>query len=155
MSSSLLVHLRSVLGNAVEPLAGVTWRRMFGCDTAFVRDQIFGLIWKHGRIGLRLPDAEAAAELLGQPGAEPWAPGGERPMQHWVLVPEELHDDEDELARWAQRAHTLALAAPPKPDKAPRASKPAPKSKPAAKAKPAPKSKPAPARGAPRPVTRA
>lgn len=115
MSSTLLVHLKGLLDTAAEPLAGVTWRRMFGCDAAFARDQIFGLIWKDGRIGLKLP--EASAELLEMPGASPWAPGGTA-MRHWVLVPEELHDDEEELARWVARAHSLALLAPPKPSKA-------------------------------------
>jgi TfoX/Sxy family transcriptional regulator of competence genes len=136
MSSSLLVHLKGLLDGAAGALPGVTWRRMFGCDAAFATDQIFGLIWKEGRIGLKLP--EASAELLAQPGAAPWAPGGS-PMRHWVLLPEELHDDEEELARWVARAHSLALKAPPKPDKkakkTPKSTKPAPKS-----AKPAPKS---------------
>lgn len=116
MPSSLLTHLRALVVTASEPHVGVTWRRMFGCDAAFVRDQIFALIWKTGRIGLRLPDPQAHAELLTLDGADVWAPGGTA-MKHWALLPEELHDSEEDLARWVTRAHALALTAPPKPTK--------------------------------------
>lgn len=115
--SSLNTHLRSLLDEATQALRGVSVRRMFGCDALFTADAIFALVWKAGRIGLKLPDPELYKTLLSLPGAEPWAPGSMKPMAHWVLVPEEFHDDPELLARWVQQAHRLAAAAPPKPAK--------------------------------------
>ena len=49
--------LRVSLDQAAVGLKKVAWRRMFGCDAVFADGTIFGLIWKEGRIGLKLPDA--------------------------------------------------------------------------------------------------
>lgn len=119
--------LRSLLDAACEGLEAVGWRRMFGCDAAFAGGAIFALVWKTGRVGVKLPDGKAFAAAMALAGAEPWAPGG-KPMSHWVLLPESLHDDEEELAVWVRRAHALALAAGPPEGKA--------KPKPGAKATP-------------------
>jgi TfoX/Sxy family transcriptional regulator of competence genes len=142
---ALNAHLFDLLRDAAGHLPGVAEKRLFGCDGLFARDNIFGLIWKTGRIGLKLTTPADFDTLMAMPGAEPWAP--RHPMSHWVLVPESFHDDEEALALWARKAHAQALDAPPKaakPAKKPAAKKPAAK-KPAAK-KPAPK-KPARARG--------
>ncbi|UJR87331.1 Hypothetical protein I5071_1230 (plasmid) [Sandaracinus amylolyticus] len=84
---------------------------MFGCDGFFAGDEIYGLIWKAGRIGLKLPDRAHYEELLATPGAVPWT-AGERTMAHWILVPPTFHDDPVCLAAWTKRAHTAALAGP-------------------------------------------
>ena len=47
MPSSLLTHLRALVVTASEPHVGVTWRRMFGCDAAFVRDHIRDFVAHH------------------------------------------------------------------------------------------------------------
>jgi TfoX/Sxy family transcriptional regulator of competence genes len=114
--SSSLAHLRSLLEDATESLPEVTRRRMFGCDAFFAAGGIFGLIWKTGRIGLKLPESEAFDTLLGMDGADPWR-AGDMTMSHWVLVPEVFHDDPESLAEWAMRAHALvnAQAVAPKP----------------------------------------
>lgn len=128
---SLTAHLKVLFEDAAAELHEVTPRRMFGCDAFFARKQIFGLIWKQGRIGVRLPDAEAYAEAMRMNGAAPWK-AGPMVMSHWVLLSEELHDDPESLAVWARRAHQLALSAPPKPAK----KKPAAKQPAAKRAKP-------------------
>lgn len=84
---------------------------MFGCDAFFADDAIFGLIWKTGRIGLKLPDRAHYEELLATPGAAPWT-AGDRTMAHWILVPPEFHADPARLAAWSKRAHAAALAGP-------------------------------------------
>jgi TfoX/Sxy family transcriptional regulator of competence genes len=106
--SVLLSHLRVLLEDASESLGGVTQRRMFGCDGFFARDNIYGLVWKAGRIGLRLPDAAAFGELASEDGAEPWR-AGTMTMSHWLLVPEAFHDDTELLGTWVARAHALAV----------------------------------------------
>ena len=83
---------------------------MFGCDAFFASGEIYGLIWKTGRIGLKFTDSGAFDELMARPGSEPWK-AGPKVMSHWVLVPEEFHDAPDELAKWVRRAHSLAMSA--------------------------------------------
>jgi TfoX/Sxy family transcriptional regulator of competence genes len=135
---TLIADLSLVFEESASRLRGVTKRKMFGCDAFFANASIFGLIWKTGRIGVRLPDAARYQELLGQSGAEPWSvydKPGAKPMAHWVLVPESMHDDESELSEWIGLAHGFALAPPPQ-IKATKSAKPAvgTKAKPKAKA---------------------
>jgi TfoX/Sxy family transcriptional regulator of competence genes len=110
-NSTALEALRSLLAEVCSPLPKVAERRMFGCDAFFAADTIFGLIWKAGRIGLKLPDRAHYEELLAMPGAAPWT-AGDRTMAHWVLVPPEFHADPARLAPWSKRAHAAALAGP-------------------------------------------
>lgn len=114
--NSLLHYLKTLIEDAAAPLPMVHARRMFGCDTLFADGNIFALVWKDGRLGLRLSDAALYEALMALPGAEPWAVAdGHKPMSHWVLVPEAFHDDPPALAAWTARAHALAMAAPRKP----------------------------------------
>lgn len=104
---SLLLELRSALETLTANLPGVTMRRMFGCDAFLARGAIFAMVWREGRIGLRLPDA-LLPELRALPGADPWR-HRDMVVRQWVLVPESFHDDPDGLARWVRKAHTAAL----------------------------------------------
>lgn len=88
-------------------LPDVSRRRMFGCDGYFAGDQIFALLWKTGRIGVKLPDPDAHAELLALPGAEPWTIGA-KTMSTWALVPEDWHDEPAALQPWLRRAYAQA-----------------------------------------------
>jgi len=106
-----LAELRHLLEEACLGFAEVNIRRMFGCDGFFARDTIFGLIWKTGRIGLKLPDLQAFEEAMSLPGSDPWTAGA-KVMSQWVLLPESLYRDPLALRPWAQRAYTLALNAP-------------------------------------------
>jgi DNA transformation protein len=110
---SLLAFLADGVEDASRDLPAVERRRMFGCDAWFAAGAIFALVWKHGRIGLKLPDPEAYAELFALPGAAPWT-AGTKTMSGWVLVPEAFHDDPAALRAWVARAHRAALAAPAK-----------------------------------------
>ena len=108
---TLLAYLTDAVEDATCDLPGVERRKMFGCDAWFAGGSIFALVWKHGRIGLKLPEPGARAELAGLPGAAPWT-AGTKTMSGWVLVPEGFHDDADALRAWTLRAHEAALAAP-------------------------------------------
>ena len=122
-------HLSALVEETVAPFPDVTKRRMFGCDAFFARGAIFSLIWKDGRIGVKLTEPKDFATLMAEPGAEPWSPGGKMKMSGWVLAPESMHDDTDALEKWLVRAHAQAMSAPPK------------KKKPAARKKPTAKTK--------------
>jgi len=107
----LLLELRSRLDDLTADLPQVTVRRMFGCDAFLARGAIFAMVWREGRIGLRLPD-ELLAELRALPGADSWR-HRDMVVRQWVLVPESFHDDSDSLASWVRKAHAAALARGP------------------------------------------
>src|SRR5438552_10102946 len=114
-----LAPLLARLEAAAQGLPNVAKKRLFGCDGLFANGNIFALVWKTGRIGVRLPDEGAHAELLALPGAAPWKPSPKMTIAHWVLVPEAMHDEARALAAWVRRAHALAVkpAAPPRKKK--------------------------------------
>ena len=104
-------ELSELVAETVSRLPGISKKRMFGCDAFFRSGQIFALIWKTGRIGVRLSDVLIHDALMASPGAEPWQvydKPSAKPMKHWVLVPEAFHDDTLELASWLGQAYTLA-----------------------------------------------
>ena len=115
--ASFLAFLFSLLDEASAGLPHVTHKRLFSCDALWANDNIYALVWKTGRLGLKIPDAALFAELMAMPGAEPWMPGEGHAMGHWVLLPETFHDDKDLLTEWTRRAHGLADAAPAAPKK--------------------------------------
>ena len=80
--------------------------KMFGCQAMWAGDNVFAIVWKHGRIGFKLPDATPYQTLLDIKGAEPWKAGAMQ-MSHWVLVPESFHSKPTELRKWAALAHDL------------------------------------------------
>ena len=112
--SDIRGHLKELVEETALRLAAVTHRKMFGCDAWFSRGQIFSLIWKTGRVGVRLPEQAVFDEAMALSGAEAWSVGGPKlkPMAHWVLLPESYNDDVDEVAQWVKRAHRIAVPKP-------------------------------------------
>lgn len=149
MADVSLDELAAVLDAAANGLAGVSKKRMFGCDGLFASGNIFGLVWKLGRIGVRLPNEIAYAEAMKMPGASPWV-AGTMTMSHWVLLPAVMHGDGLRLGAWVRRAHALAQTASKKGPARVEAAKPTVKRAIAAPAKvaAAPKKKPAPKKAA-------
>ncbi|HZW87934.1 MAG TPA: TfoX/Sxy family protein [Myxococcaceae bacterium] len=115
---TLLLELRSRLDDLTTGLPQVTVRRMFGCDAFLAGGAIFAMVWREGRIGLRLPD-ELLPELRALPGADPWR-HRDMVVRQWVLVPESFHDDTDGLASWVHKAHAAALDRGPASHRRPR-----------------------------------
>jgi TfoX/Sxy family transcriptional regulator of competence genes len=95
---------------------------MFGCHALWVNENVFALVWKHGRIGVKLPDEASYRKLMQIGDAEPWKAG---PMQmaHWVLVPRTFHEKPQELKKWAQTAHALCSSLEKKAKPKPKAKK--------------------------------
>jgi hypothetical protein len=105
-------ELNAKLEAATTGLGGVTRKRVFSRNTFFVDGKLFALVWREGRIGVKLPDGGAHDELGALNGATPWVAWG-RPMRGWLLVPEKMHADSSALAVWVKRAcESVRLAAP-------------------------------------------
>ena len=120
-----LVELQGVLDAATETLKKITAKKMFGCHALWANENVFALVWKHGRIGVKLPDEKSYQELMKVSGAEPWKAGA-MTMSHWVLVPESFHGKKADLKKWAAIAHQQCSALEkPKSKSAPKKSKPA------------------------------
>jgi TfoX/Sxy family transcriptional regulator of competence genes len=103
------VELFAALSGAAQGLANVTRRKMFGCDALFANDAVFALVWKEGRIGVKLTDSAAFDEAMALAGAAPWR-AGPKTISSWVLLPTEVVDDAHSLAQWVARAHAQAAS---------------------------------------------
>ena len=108
MAEKTIAELEKLLNDAGGALPKVSGKKMFGCHALWADANVFGLVWKHGRIGFKLPEDASYEKLLALPGAEPWKAGPMK-MAHWVLVPEALHSRPAELKRWATLAHGQCL----------------------------------------------
>ena len=117
MSGTEIAELEGRLDAAAAGLSRLTSRKMFGCYALWVNDNVFALVWKHGRIGVKLPDAAVYDSLMSLAGSEPWK-AGPMTMAHWVLVPKALHADKAGLKRWLSKAHQLCGALVKKPKSA-------------------------------------
>ena len=135
--STLDAHLADLLGSISAELPEVTTRYMFGCDAFFANRTIYALVWD-GRVCVKLPEQQRFDEALGLDGAERWSPmPNGKGMGWWVMLPEDLHDDLEGLTPWVERAHRLAMMAPPKKKPATRSASVKAKSKPAKPKRPA------------------
>ena len=119
MSGANIAELEERLDAAAAGLSRVTSRKMFGCYALWANDNVFALVWKHGRIGVKLPDAAAYGSLMSLKGSEPWK-AGPMTMAHWVLVPESFHSGAADMKRWLSKAHQLCGALEKKPKAAAR-----------------------------------
>jgi TfoX/Sxy family transcriptional regulator of competence genes len=121
-SKELLGELETIVNAAASRLPKTTTKRMFGCHGLFADNSVFGLVWKEGRIGVRLPNGAQFQKLMSQKGSAPWK-AGKMTMSHWVLVPTAMHTKKKDLSHWLEAAHSLALLAekkaPAKAKKAP------------------------------------
>lgn len=122
--------LEGIINDAATGLKKVTSKKMFGCHALFANDAVFGLVWKEGRIGVRLPEEASFEKLMALSGSVPWKAGA-MTMSHWVLVPPSMHKESAKLSKWLGTAHSLALTAPKKapPKKKATTTKPTPKRK--------------------------
>jgi TfoX/Sxy family transcriptional regulator of competence genes len=114
-----IAELEQALDAAASGLKDTTAKKMFGCHALWAKANVFALVWKHGRIGVKLPEQPAFDALMAMSGSEPWK-AGPMTMSHWVLVPKSFHTDRAALKQWAVRAHALCakLETKPKPKKA-------------------------------------
>lgn len=112
-SKEVIAELEETLKGAAKGLKLSGAKKMFGCHALWVNENVFALVWKHGRIGVKLPEEGEYEDLMGKKGSEPWKAGPMK-MAHWVLVPEGFHKKPAELKKWVARAHKLCGSLPPK-----------------------------------------
>jgi TfoX/Sxy family transcriptional regulator of competence genes len=117
MAKASIPELEALLNSATAHLPKTASKKMFGCHAIWAKENVFALVWKHGRIGVKLPDEGAYKKLMSLAGSDPWKAG---PMQmaHWVLVPEDFHSKPAEIRKWAAQAHALCSKLEKKPKKA-------------------------------------
>lgn len=109
MAQEQLLELENAVQDAVKDLKNVSSKKMFGCPAFWVNGNVFALVWKHGRIGVKLPIAEKFEKLMSIKGAAPWK-AGPMTMSHWVLVPEKFHSGR-QLSDWVEIAYQQNLNA--------------------------------------------
>ena len=100
----LISSLESSVSKISDGWKSLTSKKMFGCPAFWVNNNVFALVWKHGRIGVKLTDGISYDTLLSMKGAEPWKAGPMK-MAHWVLVPNGFHSDSKSLKKWLQLAY--------------------------------------------------
>ncbi len=115
MSESIL-ELEKILGEVTKSFDSTTSKKMFGCQAMWVNGNVFSLVWKTGRLAVKLPEESAYDSLMAVKGSEPWV-AGTREMAHWVLVPETFHSKKADIKKWALKAHELCKAIETKPKK--------------------------------------
>lgn len=113
-------QLESVVSRIATDWKSVTSKKMFGCPAYWVNGNVFALVWKHGRIGVKLPKPDQFEKLMSVDGAEPWK-AGPMTMSHWVLVPEKFHSGK-QLKDWLKKAYDLNTSVAEKKSK-PKAAK--------------------------------
>jgi DNA transformation protein len=123
VNESLVALLREQL----EPLGGITFRRMFSGAGVYCDGVIFGLILRDA-LHFKVDDANRAAYQA--EGMEPFsyeAQGRIRQIGAYWRVPERLFDEPDEMVEWARAALAAGRRAALdkagktlKPDKQPR-----------------------------------
>lgn len=101
-----LERLEALLEAAAARLPDVVIKRLFGCQALYRTSAVFALVWKTGRIGVKLPLPARHQELMSLPGADLWI--AHTVMSHWVLVPRSFHSDRRLLFKWLKIAHGLA-----------------------------------------------
>ena len=80
---------------------GMRQKNVFSGRGFLAGSTAFVIAWGDGMI-VKCPPGEYQAALA-EPGVVPFAPGGERPMTTWVVVPADAVADDPELDAWVER----------------------------------------------------
>lgn len=81
--------------------------KFFGLDVLKVRGKTFAMIWKEGRIGVKVLNKKTNSMLASTVDASHWVTSG-RTMAQWVLAPHEYNDDIVSLKKWLVLAYNDA-----------------------------------------------
>jgi TfoX/Sxy family transcriptional regulator of competence genes len=88
---------------------------MFGYSCVFAKGNMFAGLHQAGMV-LRLPD-EQRAEFLRLKGAKQFEPMPGRVMREYVVVPNVLLNEVDQLRAWVEKSLTYVSSLPAKPMK--------------------------------------
>ena len=81
---------------------GIRQKNVFGGRGFLVGTSTFAIVWGEALIVKTTPADYPA--LLREPGVQPFAPGGERPMGTWLVIQADAIADDPELTEWLRRA---------------------------------------------------
>jgi TfoX/Sxy family transcriptional regulator of competence genes len=116
MAEASIEDLELLLKTLTKSFEDVTAKKMFGCYALWVKDNVFALVWKEGRIGVKLPSDTSYSTLMRMAGAGPWK-AGPMTISHWVLVPPMFHLKTIELSKWLLKAYNECAALENRPVK--------------------------------------
>jgi TfoX/Sxy family transcriptional regulator of competence genes len=100
---------------AVDGLAGVEHRAMFGYPSVFLNGNMLASIFQD-RIMVRLSESDRA-EAMAHAGAKPFEPTPGRGMKEYVELPADVVDDAPALRRWLERGRAYVATLPKKAKK--------------------------------------
>ena len=92
---------RDFVLDQLRPLEGVSCRSMFGGYGLYLGADFFGIL-HDGRLYFKTDEATRANYR--DRGMGPFAPGAKQVLKSYYEVPEEIVEDEEELASWAREA---------------------------------------------------
>ena len=81
---------------------GVRQKGVFSGRGFLLGKATFAIVWDESLL-VKAARSEYAA-LREEPGVAPFAPGGEKPMSTWLVVPADAIADDPELMEWLRRA---------------------------------------------------
>ena len=94
---------RDFVLDQLHSLEGVSCRAMFGGYGLYLGADFFGIVYD-GRLYFKTD--ESTRQKYRERGMGPFAPGGETVLKSYYEVPEEIVEDDEELASWAREAAT-------------------------------------------------
>lgn len=111
----------SAFERAVDGLAGIEHRTMFGYPSVFLNGNMLASIFQD-RIMVRLSESDRA-DAMERAGAKPFEPMPGRGMKEYVELPASVIDDAPALRRWLERGRAYVATLPKKAKKAKKKSK--------------------------------
>lgn len=97
---------------ALEPVEGITSKRMFGGIAFLLHGTMAVAASSKGNLMVRI-DPAAHEHLIAQPHVEPMVMGG-REMAGWIRVEEPGYDADQDLQAWIDRGISYASTLPQK-----------------------------------------
>ena len=102
----------AAFGRAVQALAGIEHRTLFGYPSVFLNGNMLASIFQD-RIMVRLSEADRATAIA-DAGAKPFEPSPGRGMKEYVELPASVADNAASLGSWIERGRTYVATLPKK-----------------------------------------
>lgn len=100
---------------AVDGLAGVEHRTMFGYPSVFLNGNMLASIFQD-RVMIRLSESDRAA-AMSRAGAKPFEPSPGRAMKEYVELPASVAGNARQLRDWIERGRAYVVTLPAKTKK--------------------------------------
>ncbi len=108
MSKQLNTDLFDMIAKEMAEYSAIGTGNFFGLDVLKVQGETFAMVWKEGRVGVKILNKELNAKLVSTKEANHWVTSG-KTMSQWVLAPYEYNEDITALKKWLLLAYNDAL----------------------------------------------